>query len=409
MTTPNSLRYSTRLPWDLPENPLFVIRQERTAQGREVLDLTGSNPTSCGLGDWNEAIAKALAQPGSAHYHPVPQGSAEARAAVAAYYSSLGWNADPEDLLLTASTSESYSMLFQLFCDPGDEVLVPRPSYPLFQHLGGLAGVGLQPYLLQFAGEWQVDFPSLEAAVGDRTRALVVVNPNNPTGSYLRPPEAQRLLELCAERGMALIADEVFWEYSLRDHQHLTTPGITSPERAWFAAAESPALCVSMGGLSKSAGMPQMKLGWMLVRGPEQEKVRVMARLRWIADTYLSVSAPVQEALPALLGIGAEIRASIQQRVRLNLGAIATWQRNTPSVSLLPAEGGWSAVLRLPSVVDDEQWCERFLREVGVWVQPGYYYDLAGGAYVVLSLLSPPGALVEGLARIAPIVTDAAR
>lgn len=408
MTTPGNLRYSTRLPWDSAENPLFVLRNELVAQGRPVLDLTGSNPTSCGLGDWSAAIALALAQPRSAHYRPIPQGSPSARAAVAAYYASLGAAVDPGDLMLTASTSESYSMLFQLFCNPGDEVLVPRPSYPLFQHLSGLAGIGLQSYSLQFVGEWLVDFPSLLAGIGDRTRAIVVVNPNNPTGSYLRPAEAQRLLELCAERGLALIADEVFWEYFLREDPQQIAEKSTEPERAWFAALDSPALCLSLGGLSKSAGMPQMKLGWMVVRGPDPERARAMARLQWIADTYLSVSAPVQEALPALLEIGAEIRGAILGRLKLNLGTVDSWRQGLPAISLLPANGGWSAILRMPAVVDDEHWCERFLREAGVWVQPGYYYDLTGGTYVVLSLLTPPGVLAKGLRHITAIVRDAA-
>ncbi len=379
---------------------MYAVKREQEASGAALLDLAVTNPTACGLGEWGEAIAVALSKPGSAQYRPFPQGSPEARAAVAGYYARLGAHVDPEDLLLTASTSESYSLLFQLLCDAGDEVLVPTPSYPLFEHLAGLATVTARTYALRYAGEWQVDFQSLEESLGNRSRALVVVNPNNPTGQYLRQAEAIRLMELCAQRGLALIADEVFWEYALGD----------ANERAWLAGiTDSPALCVSLGGLSKSAGMPQMKVGWMVLRGPGEERARALSRLLWIADTYLSVSAPVQEALADLLTIGLDVQERIQQRLRENLRMVREWSKTVSLLSLLPAEGGWSVILRLPAHLNEEQWCERLLRDAGVWLQPGYFYDLQGGPFVVLSLLTPPEVLADALTRIAPLIEDAAR
>ncbi|MCU0226826.1 MAG: pyridoxal phosphate-dependent aminotransferase [Bryobacterales bacterium] len=393
------VRYSSRLQWESAENPLAAMRRQLEGEGREVLDLTGSNPTGCGLGDWGDAIAAALATPGSARYRPLAQGLPRSREAVAAHYAALGVEVDPGRLMLTASTSESYSLLFQLLCDAGDEVLAPTPGYPLFEHLAGLAGVRLRTYGLRYAGEWMVDFAALEAALHPRTRAVLVVNPNNPTGGYLRQWELDRLLALCAARGLALIGDEVFWEYPLE----------ARGERTCLAAeVQSPALLFSLGGLSKSAGMPQMKVGWMLARGPQAECQRALERLRWIADTYLSVSTPAQEALPDLLRVGSEIRAQIQQRLRTNLALVRRWARRGRLVSALPVEGGWSVILRLPAAMDDQEWCRWLLGNAHVWVQPGYFYDLPGGPYVVLSLLTPPDALDAGLGRISKVVEECA-
>lgn len=387
--------YSSRLAWNSPENRLSMLRRRLADSGRQILDLTGTNPTTCGLGNWDAAIAAAMGCPGSALYQPDPAGLAIARAAVANDYATLGAAVHPDSLVLTASTSESYSFLFPLLCNPGDEILVPSPSYPLFGDLAGLAAVHTAAYHLRYAGEWWLDFASVEAAISPRTRALVVVNPNNPTGSYLRVQDAVRLMQFCAAHGLVLIADEVFWEYPL-----------AAPEdRAWFAGGEDPpCLCVSLGGLSKSAGMPQMKLGWMLVRGPEEERARLLSRLHWVADTYLSVSTPVQRALPALLAVGAEIRQTIQERLRSNATLLRARLDELPLVSLLPAEGGWSAILRLPASHDDEWWCERLLEDAGVLLQPGYYFDLPGPSHAILSLLTPTPEMEEGLRRLAECI-----
>lgn len=383
--------YSRRLDWQVAPNALISLRRELAASRHSVLDLCETNPTACGLGDWSEAIATALCLPESARYQPAAEGLPSAREAVADFYADLGAAVDPEQILLTASTSESYSFLFQMLCDPGDEVLIPAPSYPLFEHLAGLAAVRLRPYRLHYLGEWLVDFRSLEEALTPRTRALVAVNPNNPTGSYLSGFEAERLLEICASRGMALIADEVFWEYAIPP----------AADRAWFAASESTALSFSLGGLSKSAGMPQMKVGWMVARGPETLREEALERLRWIVDTYLSVSAPVQHALPRLLEIGKEIREAASARISENAAAFLKLGAQAPHLSPLPAEGGWSAVLRLPSLRTDHAWCEALLRRQSLWVQPGYFYDFDAEAHVVLSLLTTPEIFGRGLERIA--------
>lgn len=391
---PSELRLSNRLPWHSKVNPLTKLRQQLQADGHPMLDLTASNPTACGLGDWSAAIGAALAQPGSACYHPSPSGSLLAREAVAASYVKCGSSVSADDFVLTASTSESYSFLFQLLCNSGDEVLTPVPSYPLFGDLAGLAGVRLRHYPLCYTGEWMLDVGSVEQALSDRTKAIIVVNPNNPTGSYIRDFEGTRLLELCAERGIALIADEVFWEYSLSGEPRIGN--------TWFAAAvDSPALCISLGGLSKSAGLPQMKLGWMLLRGPSELRKRVMEGLHWIGDTYLSVSAPVQEALPRLLEIGAEIQHAIKNRIAANERILREWSGCATMLSALPVEGGWSSVLRLPALRTDHDWCEILLREQRLWVQPGYFYEIEAEAHTVISLLTPPEHLAEGLRRIA--------
>jgi len=400
---PAPIPYSRRMEWHTAPNPLSTLRQQLVAQGREILDLTGSNPTTCGLGDWSEAIADALRRPEIARYQPLAEGLPTARQAVSDFYASLGTSVDPEHLLLTASTSESYSFLFQMLCDPGDEVLIPAPSYPLFEHLAALSAVRLQPYRLRYEGEWLLDTQSLEAAITPRTRAIIVVNPNNPTASYLREFEARHLLALCAQRGLALVADEVFWEH--------TIPPIPS-DRAWFAAASASAaqhqaLCFSLGGLSKSAGMPQMKVGWIVVNGSAEQRETALERLRWIADTYLSVSAPVQYALRDLLEIGSRIRNVMAARIAENARAFRECAIDAPCLTPLRVEGGWSAVLRLPALHTDQEWCELFLTRQHLWVQPGYFYDFHSEAHVVLSLLTETNSFLTGLRRISAEVGGA--
>jgi alanine-synthesizing transaminase len=300
-----SPRLSSRVPRQLEATGISKLRMELAQQGVALLDLAGSNPTTVDLGDWSEQIADALHSPQSATYHPAALGSMAARRAVAGWFAKQSLSVEPGHIVLTASSSESYSFLFQLLCDPGDEVLVPAPSYPLLEHLAALAGVRHRTYRLWYSGEWLIDFAALEASIRENTRAIVVVNPNNPTGSYLRAFEAERLVKLCADRGLVLIADEVFWEYTLQ--------ASSDPPR--FAAMDTEASVVSLGGLSKSAGMPQMKVGWMVLRGPAPSRERLREGLRWVADSYLSVSAPVQAALPRLLEIGGHISANLRERI----------------------------------------------------------------------------------------------
>lgn len=388
--------FSSRLAWDAPPNALAVAAARARAAGRVLLDLTGSNPTAVGLAAPGDALAAALGDPRAARYEPQPFGLASARAAVAADYARRGAAVDPARIVLTASTSESYGLLLELLCDPGGRVAVPEPSYPLFEHLAGLAGVRPAPYRLRFDGEWHVDFATVEAAL-DGAGAAIAVSPNNPTGSFVRRKELVGLAERCAARGAALVVDEVFADYALAP----PAGGVR------VAAAEAlPALVFSLGGLSKSCGLPQLKLGWIAVSGPDALAAAALARLELVCDARLSVGTPVQLALPRLFALGAGVRARIAARVAASLRAIEAAVRGS-AVSLLPVEAGWSAILRLPAVHSDEAWALALLERDGVLVQPGYLFDLELPACAVVSLLSPPEVLAEGLARIVARVASA--
>jgi aspartate/methionine/tyrosine aminotransferase len=365
------------------------------------MDLTETNPTRVGLAYPHQAIAAALARAPFAVYEPAPLGLPAARAAVAADYGRASVSVDPARVILTASSSESYGFLFKLCCDPGDAVLVPEPSYPLFEYLSRLEGVVPIGYRLAFDGVWHVDFASLEGALaaarrgGRQPRALVVVNPNNPTGAFLKRDELARLGALCAREDLALISDEVFAPY----------PSVASgpdPERVTTAAAD-PSLVegppvFSLGGLSKACGLPQLKLGWIVVGG--REAGRTVAALELVADTYLSVATPVQAALADLLTLGAEVRAAIAARVSANRARLATALPAASGITALPAEGGWSSILRLPASRSDEAWAASLVAEAGVLVSPGYFFDLTGGTFLVVSLLPAADQFAEAITRL---------
>jgi alanine-synthesizing transaminase len=386
--------FSRRLDFAAPENRLAELERNWQRGETRPLDLTVSNPTVVGLADHRAELAAALAQAEVTHYRPEPLGPAAARAQVAAEYARLGATIDPGRIVLTASSSESYSLLWKLLCDPGDVVLVPAPSYPLFEHLAALEGVAVRPYRLAhtFGGGWHIDWSSFDAS---GARAVVVVNPNNPTGSFLLRADHQRLVQICADGDIPLVVDEVFADYAFAA---LAAEAVSTVA----AAAPAPrALTFTLGGLSKSAGLPQMKLGWMALLGPEHLVQPARARLELVADTYLSVNTPVLAALPALLAIGARRRGEIAARVQENRRRLSAAVGTTGAVRLLPGEGGWSAILRLPATRSDEDWALALLEEDGVLVQPGYFFDLEGlGATLVLSLLVPPDDLEEGLRRL---------
>ncbi len=365
-----------------------------SAQGVSLLDLTESNPTRAGFAYAGEVIAAAFATPGMLRYEPDPFGLYTARAAVSKHYAERAIAVDPADVLLTASTSEAYGFLFKLLCDPGDEVLVPRPSYPLFEQLAGLENVRLRPYSLAYDGAWHVDLSAVRSALTDHTRAILLVSPNNPTGSFLKRSELSALAEL----GLPLISDEVFGEYAFRDDQR----------RARSALEAHGAVVFALGGLSKSAGLPQMKLAWCALSAPEPLRSEIRGRLEHIADAFLSAGTPVQLALPALLEASTSIRAQIRRRVSENRVFL---QRAlaASAVTLLDAEGGWYAVLRLPAVMAEEDWVLGLLDERHVLVEPGYFYDFAGEAFVVVSLLTAPATFAEGIRRLAAHVAEALR
>jgi alanine-synthesizing transaminase len=387
---------SRRLEWEPAENALAALSRQASARG--ALDLTETNPTRVGLPYPTEALAAALNRAPVASYDPAPLGQAGARAAVAADYAGSGVVVDPERVVLTASSSESYGFLFKLCCDPGDAVLVPEPSYPLFEYLTRLEGVVPVGYRLAFDGVWHVDFASLTEAVtaarrgGHRPRAIIVVNPNNPTGSFLKRDELARLSAVAAKEDLAIISDEVFAGY----------PFAPDPTRVTAAAAD-PALAegasiYSLGGLSKSCGLPQLKLGWIIAGG--HDAARSVAALELVADTYLSVASPVQSALGELLALGAEVRAAIAARVAGNRERLLAALPPESGCTVLPTEGGWSAILRVPASRSDEAWAAALATEAGVLVQPGYFFDLRGGTFLVLSLLPAADLFAAAIARL---------
>lgn len=381
--------FSERAMFDLRENRLSARLARRRAVGRGFLDLTESNPTRAGLACPQDLLA-LLAGDEARRYEPVPFGLPSAREAVAADFARRGFPVGADRVVLTASTSEAYAFLFKLLCDPGDEVLVPRPGYPLFDFLARLESVRIGSYPCAHDGEWRVDLPALRDALGPRTRAVVVVNPGNPTGALLGADERVALLELCAERGLAVVSDEVFADFAFRD----------DPSRAPSLAADGPALAFSLGGLSKSCGLPQLKLAWTAVTGPPALVRGALARLEVVADTYLSVSTPVQAALPGILARREELAAPIRGRVRANLETLRRALAPGSPATLLEPEGGWSAVLRVPATVPEEERVLRLLDERDVLVHPGYFFDFPREAYLVLSLLSRPEDFAEGVSRV---------
>jgi aspartate/methionine/tyrosine aminotransferase len=388
---------SARLPWHVPENALAARVHERRQRG-DLLDLTESNPTRVGLPYPVEALRAALGRADPARYEPAALGLPGARAAVAADYARTGAAVDPVRIAITASSSESCSFLFKLLCDPGDAVLIPEPSYPLYDYLVRLEGAIPIAYRLMFDGVWSVDFASVEQALaeararGARPRALVLASPNNPTGGFLKREEAARLAATAAPAGLSIVADEVFASY----------PFVPDPDRVDTAALD-PGLTgavpvFSLGGLSKSCGLPHLKVGWIVAGGPDVGAT--MAALELIADTYLSVGAPVQQALPELLALGGDVRAAIAARVAGNRAALARALDAAPACTLLPSEAGWSAIVRVPAIRSDEAWAAGLVRETGVVVHPGYFFDLRGGTFLVVSLLPEPAVFAEAIRRM---------
>jgi alanine-synthesizing transaminase len=375
--------FSSRLQWESHSNPLSVLLAEKRRNGAAIVDLTESNPTRVGLSYPEGDILAALAGPGALDYDPQPRGLLSAREAVALYYRQRGIDVPPSRLLLTASTSEAYSYLFKLLADPGDAILVPRPSYPLFDYLAALESVCVRQYPLRYDGAWHIDFAALANVLTPHTRAIVVVNPNNPTGSYLKRDEWERLQTF----GLPVISDEVFSDFAFGPH----------PERASALAGPNRVLTFAMSGLSKIAGLPQMKLGWIAASGPGHE--RALDGLEWIADTFLSVSTPVQLALPRILAASAAVQEQIRGRIRANLdGAVARTVRSP--CRCLTVEGGWNVVLEVPRFLAEGDWALHLLSEKDVLVQPGFFYDFESEAFLVLSLLTPPMIFEEGLGRI---------
>jgi aspartate/methionine/tyrosine aminotransferase len=373
MDDPIGMRFSRRTAWDTGESSYAAAVRAARASGKPLYDLTVSNPTRCGF-VYDEALLRPLCGPRALAYDPNPRGMASARKAVAAYYADHGAAVDPDRLVLTASTSESYSFLFRLLCDPGDEVLVAQPSYPLFDFLATLDDVRLVGYPLFYDHGWWIDFAELERRIAPRTRAILVVHPNNPTGHWTGAGERAQLERLCAERGLALIVDEVFLDYPLR----------TPAERS-FAVGPHPALTFVLSGLSKIVALPQMKVAWLLALGPDTARRAALDRLEVIADTFLSVSTPVQLALPSWLAAHRTMQRQVLDRTQANLATLRRFGGDR--VRVLDVHAGWSAVLSLPGCVGEPDCAERLVRERGVIVHPGSFYGMSEPDRVVVSLI----------------------
>jgi alanine-synthesizing transaminase len=382
--------FAKRTGWKLAPNRLTQVQRELVAAGRDVLDLTASNPARAGFPYDSETILSSLANEKAMDYDPQPKGLLEARQAVAAYYRKEheGFDLDPESLVLTTSTSEGYSFIFRLLCDAEDEVLVPKPSYPLFEFLADLQDVKLQPYPLLYDHGWQIDFPSLYRAVNHRTRAVVIVHPNNPTGSFASEKERNDLNAFCREYGLALIADEVFLDYAL-----------DGSKRGTFASNQD-VLTFTLSGVSKIAGLPQMKLAWVATSGPKATAEAAMGRLEVIADTYLSMNAPIQLAAPVLLDQRKTIQPLLLDRLRVNLGELDRQLTRQKSCERLQVEGGWYAVLRVPVTRSDEDLAIALLREMSVLAHPGHFFDFPSDGYLVLSLITPVETFRSGIQRV---------
>jgi aspartate/methionine/tyrosine aminotransferase len=390
--------FSRRLPWPAKENRLSQELGDKRRSGAALLDLTESNPTRVALPYPAERLSEAFAASNLASYEPDPRGHEAARQAVASFCASRGQAVAPERIVLTSGTSDAYGWLFRLLADPGDAVLIPRPSYPLFEHLAALDSLRAETYPIVLDPDWRIDLEAIDRALNAEAirvpRAVILVNPNNPTGTSLGEPERRALGEICVRRRVPLVSDEVFLDYRFEGANPAVSVAGPRP------AGEKRPLSFTLGGLSKSCGLPQMKLGWILVDGPEAEAREALDRLEFIADSYLPVGTPVQRAASALLVIGEEIGALILRRVLANHATLRASLQGGSSCRLLPAAGGWYAVLQVPAVLPEEEMVLLLLREDEVLVHPGYFFDFPREAFLVLSLLPDPAIFAEGVRRI---------
>lgn len=381
------VRFSGRTDWDVAETRLARALRARRSAGLPLIDLTASNPTHCGFRYDEPGILASLSDFRAMTYDPDPRGMLRTRDAVARYYAARGAGITPECIFLTTSTSEAYSWIFRLLCDPGDEVLIAQPSYPLFDFLAQLEDVRLRPYPLFYDYGWQIDLAGLRERITDRTKAIAVVHPNNPTGHWTR--ERRELEAACVEHGLALIVDEVFLDYPLSEAAGTS-----------FATGEHPALTFVLSGISKIAALPQMKVAWVVSAGPERELRAALERLEVIADTFLSMNAPVQCGLEGWLTGAASLQNQIRQRTRANLNMLDKILDRCPAVTRLHAEAGWYAVLRVPVLGRDEELAVRLAEEHGVSVHPGYFFGFSGDGWLVVSLLTTEVDFRKGLDKI---------
>ena len=380
--------FADRTNWNLAPNRLSEALAKHRSSGKPLIDMTASNPTECGFAYDDAAILKALSSPAVLAYEPDPKGLLAAREAIAGYYSARGSTVAFVDIFLTTSTSEAYSFVFRLLCNSADEILIPSPSYPLFDLLADIQDVRLVRYPLVYDHGWQIDFHALESVITSRTRGIIVVNPNNPTGHFAKPKELSKLNQICSARGMALIADEVFLDYSLSEESALTF------------AVNSSALTFTMSGLSKISGLPQMKVAWLVTSGPRDIKTEALNRLEVIADTFLSMNMPTQVATPALLCQREGFQTQLMARVRSNLSELDRQLAAQKECSRLKTEGGWYALIRVPATRPDEDLAIDLLATKGVYVHPGHFFDFAAEGILVVSLITSERDFKEGTERL---------
>jgi aspartate/methionine/tyrosine aminotransferase len=383
--------FADRTNWNLNPNRLSEALAHHRSTGKPLFDLTASNPTECGFTYDREAVLHALSNPIALSYEPNPKGLEVARRAVAAYYAARNTHVSIEDIFLTTSTSEAYSYIFRTLCNPADELLVPEPSYPLFGFLADIQDVRLIRYPLIYDHGWQIDFHALEQAITPRTRGVIVVHPNNPTGQFAKPEEVAMLNEICSNRQMAIVADEVFLDFAL-----------TAKQPVSFGTNRG-ALTFTMSGLSKISGLPQMKAAWLITTGSEPQKSQALARLEVISDTYLSMNAPVQLAIPAFLEQRHAFQEQVMARVRKNLAELDVQLTAQKSCRRLHAEGGWYAVLRVPAMRSDEDLAVDLLTTKNVYLHPGHFYDFPADGYLIVSLITPEPDFAEGIGRLLSI------
>ncbi|MES2219432.1 MAG: pyridoxal phosphate-dependent aminotransferase [Acidobacteriota bacterium] len=389
-------QFSRRTDWKLDKTAYARALERLLAGGKPIFDLTASNPTTCGFDYDRAGILRELSRSECLEYEPDPRGLAIARAAVLDYYAAAqATRISSEQIFLTTSTSEAYSDLFRLHCDSGSEVMIAQPSYPLFDFLADMEDVRLVPYPLFYDHGWHIDIAALTERITSRTRAIVVVHPNNPSGHFTSPAERNMLERVCEEHGLALIVDEVFLDYGIGEMYSAETPS-----RVSFSTGEHPVLTYVLSGLSKVAGLPQMKAAWIAAFGPDALLEAATARLEMIADTFLSMNAPIQHAMPYLLANRTSVQQQIRLRVRENLEALDCQLAGAPSVSRLRMDGGWYAILRVPALMGGDELAILLMERENVVVHPGHFYGFDGGGWIVLSLLPPRVEFAEGVSRL---------
>ena len=387
--------FSSRTDWNTTPNRLSSLASEKHLRGESITDLTESNPTRCEFFYPTEEILSAFTEPSILLYQPETRGLLSTRKAIAEYYAVHGIDITPEQIMLASSTSEAYSYLFKLLCNVGDEVIVPQPSYPLFEYLCQLNDITLRSYRLAYDGEWHTDFPSLQAQFSDRTKAILLVHPNNPTGSYLKQNEFDQICSLASKHHSSLIADEVFGSYNI-------SPDI---DCATILTSQSFVPLFSLNGISKLLGLPQLKLSWIVVDGNLQQRNEALNRLDIIADTFLSVNTPIQVALPKLLRCSSDIRNQICLRIQTNYRLLQKVFTDS-STSLLRVEGGWNAILQLPQKYSDDTWAEEILTHQNILVQPGHFFDIVQKSCIVISLLPISGLFDDAILRLHQFIKE---